>query len=170
MKPRPIAISFLFLIAIALSLLIYVTGKRIKQKYSFISDLPELSGLTISGDSLIFKEVIDTTKRTSILFFGPDCEFCRKEIEGIIERNGECRDVQWIFITIAQPEELELFLNEYPIESIPDAFLLREDFPEMHIRFDVSAPPALFIYDEHGNLMKMHRGATSIKTIVAELK
>lgn len=132
--------------------------------------MPEINALTVYGDSLRVNDYLNPTKRTSILFFGPDCEFCQKEIEGIIERNGECRDVQWVFITIAQPEELEPFLNEYPIESIPGAFLLREDFPEMHIRFDVSAPPALFIYDEQGNLMKMHRGATSIRAIVAELK
>lgn len=132
--------------------------------------MPEINALTVSGDSLRVNDYLDPTKRTSILFFGPDCEFCQKEIEGILERNGECRAVQWIFITIAQPEELEPFLKEYPIESIPNAFLLREDFPEMHIKFDVSAPPALFIYDEQGTLMKMHRGATSIRTIVAELK
>ncbi len=131
--------------------------------------MPEISVLTISGDSLKVNNVLDTTKRTAILFFGPDCEFCQKEIEGIIKRNGECRNVQWVFITFAQPEELEPFLKEYPIESIPNAFLLREDFPEMHIRFE-STPPDLFIYDEQGTLMKMHHGSSSIKTIVAELK
>lgn len=160
------------LISLACFIIISISFVNAKKKHrdESVLFLPEVKALTVSGDSLKFRDVCDTTKRTSILFFGPDCEFCQKEIEGIIERNGECRDVQWIFITIAQPEELEPFLKEYPIESIPSAFLLREDFPEMHIRFDVSAPPALFIYDEQGNLMKMHRGATSIRTIVAELK
>lgn len=150
--------------------LILWAAKRAEHKIAFFRAMPEIKALTISGDSLKTNDVLDTTKRTAILFYSPDCEFCQKEIEGIIDRKEELNNIQWIFITIAQPEELNTFLKEYPIESIQDAILLREDFPEMHIRFDVSSPPALFIYDEYGNLMKMHRGATSIKTIVAELK
>ena len=170
MKPQNIIRVAVFVAAGIMVCLIIWAGKRKEQKIAPFRIMPEINALTISGDSLKVNEALDTTKRTSILFFGPDCEFCQKEIEGIIKRSGECRAVQWLFITIAQPEELEPFLKEYPVDSIPNAFLLREDFPEMHIKFDVLAPPALFIYDEHGKLMKMHRGATSIKTIVEELQ
>ena len=170
MKPQNIIRIVVCIAAGIMVCLILWATKRKEQKIAPYRLMPEIRALTISGDSLKVYEALNKTKRTSILFFGPDCEFCQKEIEGILKRNGECRDVQWVFITIAQPEELKPFLNEYPIESTPNAFLLREDFPEMHIKFGVSAPPALFIYDEHGKLMKMHGGAIPIKTIVEELQ
>lgn len=170
MKPQNIIRIAVCVAAGVMVCLIIWAGKRREQKMASLRIIPEINALTVPGDSLRVNDYLDPTKRTVVMFFHSDCEFCQKEIGGIIERNGECRDVQWIFITIAQPEELEPFLNEYPIESIPGAFLLREDFPDMHILFDVSAPPALFIYDEHGKLMKMHGGAIPIKTIVEELQ
>ena len=85
-------------------------------------------------------------------------------------RHSECRDVQWLFITIAPSEIVEEFLMEYPLETIPDAYVLREDWPDIHKVFGVKGPPALFIYDENGKLMKRHMGATSIKNIVQELQ
>lgn len=170
MKPQNVIRTAVCIAAGIMVCLILWAAKRKEQKMDPYRLMPEINALTVFGDSLRVNDYLDPTKRTVIMFFHSDCEFCQKEIEGIIERNGECRDVQWVFITIAQPEELEPFLKEYPIESIPNAFLLREDFPEMHIKFDVTAPPALFIYDEHKKLMRMHRGATSIKTIVEELQ
>lgn len=85
-------------------------------------------------------------------------------------RHSECRDVQWLFITLAPAEEVETFLMEYPLESIPDAHVLREDWPATHKLYGINGPPALFIYDENGNLTTRHMGATSIKTIVRELQ
>lgn len=153
----------------ALGIMFFLTLEKHNTLIAGIKHIPNILLSTIDGKDFYLAE-LQSKRKTAILFFSPECEFCKKEIEGIIERNGECQNVQWVFITIAQPEELEPFLKEYPIESIPNAFLLREVFPEMHIKFDVTAPPSLFIYDEHGKLIKEHRGATSIKTIVEELK
>lgn len=108
--------------------------------------------------------------RTALLFFHPECEYCRKELEGILARHSECRDIQWLFLTLAAAEEVETFLMEYPLESIPDAYILREDWPDNHKLFGVKGPPALFIYDENGKLMARHMGATSIKSLVQELQ
>ena len=65
---------------------------------------------------------------------------------------------------------VEEFLMEYPIQTIPDAHVLREDWPDIHRQFGVKGPPALFIYNENGDLIKRHMGAISIKTIVQELQ
>lgn len=115
-------------------------------------------------------EHLDSSKRTALFFFHPECEYCRKELEGVLTRHSECRNVQWLFLTLAQAEEVGTFQREYPLETIPDAYVLREDWPDIHRQFGVTGPPALFIYDESGKLMKRYMGATSIKTIVQELQ
>lgn len=132
--------------------------------------MPEIKALTIFGDRFDAAEYLDSTKRTVILFFHPECVFCQKELEEVIARHMECRNTQWIFITLAPLEIVEEFLMEYPLESIPDAYLLREDWPDMYERFGVKGPPALFIYDENGKLMKRHKRAVPIKTIVEDLQ
>ena len=84
--------------------------------------------------------------------------------------HNEFRSVQWLFITLASTEAVEEFLMEYPLESIPDAYVIREDWPDTYKQFDIKGPPALFIYDENGKLMKRHMGATPIRTIVQDLQ
>lgn len=162
------ALSFLALFAVGM--IIWAKNRHDHRNVPVdVEKMPEIRALTISGDSLKCAN-FNSHKRTAILFFNPDCEFCQVEIKGILEGYSECRDVQWIFLTLAPQEELQDFLLKYPVDSITDAYLLREDFPAMHISFGVTAPPVLFIYDEYGVLMKKHKGSTSIKTILEELK
>ena len=82
----------------------------------------------------------------------------------------ELRNVQWVFITIAQVEELEIFINDYPIHLLPYSFLLREDFPRNHLLFGVSVPPVLFIYDDKGKLINVHKGGFTLFSILDELR
>ena len=160
----------LCLLAVGMGCLLFWAASRHGSKVDRIRQLPEINAFTIYGECFDSAEYLDPAKRTAILFFHPECEYCRKEIEGIIARQREFRNVQWLFITLAPTEIVEEFLTEYPLESILDAYVLREDWPDTYKRFGVKGPPALFIYDENGNLLKRHMGATSIKTIVQELQ
>lgn len=160
----------LCLLAVAIGGLLFWAASRRDSKLEGIAQLPEIKTLTIYGDSFDAEDFLDPAKRTALLFFHPECEYCRKEMEGVLARHREMRNVQWLFITLAPTEIVEEFLVEYPLESIPDAHVLREDWPDTYKQFGVKGPPALFIYNENGNLMKRHIGATSIKTIVEDLK
>ena len=160
----------LCLLAAGMGGLLFGAASRRGSKVDGIRQLPEIKVFTIYGDSFDASEYLAPDKRTALLFFHPECEYCRKEVEGIIARQKEFRNVQWLFITLAPTEILEAFLKEYPIESIPDAYVLREDWPDIHRQFGVKGPPALFIYNENGDLIKRHMGAISIKTIVQELQ
>lgn len=170
MKRRNIARIVLCLLAVAVGSVLYWAISKHKSKYARIQQLPQIQAFTICGDNFDVAEPLSPSKRTALLFFHPECEYCKKELEGILARHSECRDVQWLFLTLAPAEEVESFLIEYPLESIPDAYVLREDWPDNHKLFGVKAPPALFIYDENGKLMARHMGAISIKTIVQELQ
>ena len=160
----------LCLLAVGMGSLLFWAASRHGSKVEGIRQLPEIKVLTIYGDNFKAADYLDSTKWTALLFFHPECEYCRKEVEGIITRQNEFRNVQWLFITLAPTEIVEEFLAEYPLESIPDAYVLREDWPDTYKQFGVKGPPALFIYDESGNLVRRHMGATSIKTIVQELQ
>ena len=170
MNRKNIARWTLCLLAAGMGVLLFWAASRHGSRVEGISQLPEINVFTIHGESFDSAECLDPSKRTALLFFHPECEYCQKEVEGILARHREMRSVQWLFITLAPTEVVEEFLAEYPLESIPDAYVLRENWPDTYEQFGVKGPPALFIYDENGNLIKRHMGATSIKTIVQELQ
>lgn len=170
MKRGNIARLTLCLLATGMVGLLFWAASRRGSKVDGIKQLPEINAITIYGERFDSAEYLDPSQRTALMFFHPECEYCRKEVEGILARHKEMRNVQWLFITLAPTEIVEDFLAEYPLESIPDAYVLREDWPDTYKQFGVKGPPALFIYDESGNLVRRHMGATSIKTIVQELQ
>ncbi len=170
MNRRNIARLTLCLLAVGMGGLLFWAASRHRSKLEGIRQLPEINAFTIYGERFDSAEYLDSSKRTALLFFHPECEYCRKEVEGILAWHREMRNVQWLFITLAPTEVIEEFLVEYPLESVQDAYLLRENWPDTYEQFGVKGPPALFIYDESGNLMKRHMGATSIKTIVQDLQ
>lgn len=170
MNRRNIAQLTLCLLAVGMGGLLFGAASRRSSKVGGIKQLPEINVFTIYGERFDSADYLDSTKRTALLFFHPECEYCRKEVEGILARHREMRRVQWLFITLAPTEVVEEFLAEHPLESIPDAYVLRENWPDTYEQFGVKGPPALFIYDENGNLMKRYMGATSIKTIVQDLQ
>ena len=168
-KLHIIKFTLCFLAAVLVGLFIWALNNHYS-KDSSIRYMPDIQAMDMDGNEIVLKNKLDPSKRTAILFFHPDCEFCQQEIKGIINRNSECRDVQWVFFTMAQPEEISSFLEEYPLNDIPDSFLIREDWPNVYKQLSLSNPPELIVYDEQGKLMVHHKGATSIKTIVEELQ
>lgn len=109
-------------------------------------------------------------KRTALFFFHPECEFCRKELEGILEHRDEFSNVQWVFLTLAPEELTATFLQDYPLESIPNANVLRQEAPDTYLLYKIKGPPAVFIYSEDGILLNQHLGATPISVLIEELK
>ena len=170
MSSKHIALLTLGLLAGAMAgLLIWMISKK-KADRPDIAQMPEITAVTLSGEGFSSSKELDVSKRTAIMFFHPECDYCRKELEGILARHGEMRNMQWVFMTIAPEEEVQKFLPDYPMHTIPDAWVLREEWPEMHQEYKVKGPPALFVYDENGQLFYEHRGAVSIKTIVEKLR
>ena len=150
-------------------LLIWMISRK-KAEHPDIVQMPEIKAVTLSGEEFSSSKELDVSKRTAIMFFHPECEYCRKELEGVINHHKEMTNMQWLFLTLATEEEVQEFLQAYPLDTIPGSWVLREEWPDIHKQYQVKAPPALFVYDENGHLFYQHRGAVSIKTIVEKLR
>lgn len=170
MKKRGIVLTLVLAIAVVVVSLFIWALCRYNEKQTTIGMMPEFSGVTTEGLTFSSAEDLIPGKRTALMFFHPECEFCRKEIEGIIKRYDECRDVQWVFITFAPADLVAEFMMEYPLEMIPDSKIIVEKGEEIFKLFNVEAPPSLYIFDEERKLLKRHKGAISIKIIVEELQ
>jgi thiol-disulfide isomerase/thioredoxin len=162
--PLVIIIAVLALVAVSR----YMRG-RVQTERPYRT-LPEICALTMTGDSVNCNTILESGKKTAILFFNPECEACKNEMREIIKNQKYFLNVQWLFITIAQAEDVESFIKDYPVQSIPDSYLFREDYPKSHMLFDVSAPPALFVYNEKGKLIVADKGENSIQKIARKLK
>lgn len=115
--------------------------------------------LDVINDSLFDK--------TFVLFFSPECEMCEDEILTIIENRKKTTNHRFIFIT--QPimkNEVPLFLETVPMNEISNSVILYDNSLKFHTLYGVTAPPALFIYDKKGRLIKSHHGYTHMELVL----
>lgn len=134
-----------------------------------IERIPNMRFTSIEGNKISLAEQKNWRKK-AILFFSPDCEFCRKEIEEIIASQDSFSGIRWLFMTISSREELDFFLEEYPLSEMNGSEICIVESPEILLALDVKSPPSLFIYNSDGHLEHSKHGAVSIKTILEWLK
>jgi len=168
MKIKHIILFVICLIAVTLLGLFFFALNKHNQSKEKISRIPSVELVDIDGETFRLPELLPERK-TALLFFSHDCEFCQKEIQGILEEAAFVEGVIWVFVTPSQRDALEVFFSEFPINMIPDAKVCITESADLYASLDVSAPPAIFIYNKKGDLEFYHRGALSIKTIIEKL-
>lgn len=168
MKARHIILCAICIVAVAMGILFLCALKKHNGQLAKIAHVPDVALITVDEHEFNLSE-LRSGRKMALLFFSPDCEFCKKELKGILSQKGKFDGVDWVFVTIAPIEELMSFLSEYPLGSILGAKVCLEDSPELFMIFDVTSPPSIFIYDADGNLENYKRGAVSIKTILGWL-
>lgn len=134
-----------------------------------VEKLPVFEAYDLTGQIITSSE-LPYSRRTAILFFSPDCEYCSTEMEHIATIGSHWDGVSWLFITVSDEETVQDFLLKYPVESIPDSRVLLDTRGEVFALFNVTAPPTLFVYDEKGQLILQKKGAAPISVISEWLK
>lgn len=130
-----------------------------------ISILPDFELTSYDGNIYSLKNQ-KKKYRTIVLFFSPDCELCEKEINDIILNKELFKEVRWLFITQSiLANEMRNFLTLYPLSEIDNSVILLENWPKYNTMYEVSGPPAMFVYDREGKLIHSARGAVSIDVI-----
>lgn len=112
-----------------------------------------------------------TKRKTIVLFFSPECDLCENELQSIIENKEFFINVRWIFITQSIfVDELSTFLTRCPIKNIENSNILIENHLKYHSLYEVTGPPAMFVYDDEGQLIHSVRGSVGIDLIIEWLK
>lgn len=153
------------LATMALGTLLFIEIQKRTEEKVRILQIPHINLITINDEEFSLNR-IEPEGKTAILFFSVECEFCRKEIEDILLCSLSLTGVNWVFISISPQEELDIFMLDYPIGTIPNSRICIGNNQELFSLFDVTAPPSLFIYSAAGVLEHYKRGAVPIKTIL----
>lgn len=125
MKPRYFILVAVGSVAVALGVLFATALKKHNNGLAKIERIPDITLTTIDGED--FSVVgLNPEHKTAILFFSPDCEFCRKELEGVVFYKDSFADIDWVFVTFLPREDLDEFLLEYPLYAIPGAKITGE--------------------------------------------
>lgn len=161
MKKKIILLTFT-LIATTIVALFVIQIVKYNRKLTPIRSLPAVELLTLDSLAYNTKMLANTGKPSIIVCFHPECEFCGMEADELIKHYKDLGDVNLLFVTFASKEETTAFLEQHPLDAIPNAKVLLDTNFDFFITFDVEAPPMSFIYDRHQKLVKRHKGTVAV--------
>ena len=164
MKKKYLIVSALCLAAGVLVGLFLFALQRHGRQLAQIERLPAFETLALDGTAFS-STAPPASRRTAVLFFSPDCEFCRVELDHIVRRGNKWDDVRWLLVTIADRAAVLDFLMDCPADALPGAHILLDEQGSVFSLFGVTAPPVLHVYDENRRLLHSGKGATSISII-----
>lgn len=113
MKKKIIRGSAGLILAVLLMLCAVFYVKQQKAR-TLIANVSAITLQALNGQTADLAQ-ITKGKVSVIFFFHPQCAFCGMEIKEILAYRTALSEVNLIFVTFAEADELTQFLDEYPI-------------------------------------------------------
>ena len=164
----------LLLIPIAIiGALIYVTFQTIEKKEelkSRLSAFPEIKLISLEGEEVMIKaSLIENENSVVIILFNTECDFCAYETKEIVENIADFPpNSRVVFISDEELDALQRFSDKYEFTNydILSVYQLQKGLAES---FGVASTPAIFIYNDLGDLVKQYTGETTASAIINHL-
>ena len=140
-KQTPFSIITLVIVVAFCGLMAIMYLKETK-KYK---QIPLLELAPLQGEVIKTAKILEEHHPCAFVFFHPACPHCIDEMHDIVEACRTNEKYKWFFITTASSTEAERFFSNFS-QQLPNKIYIiaEEDYPQAHLLFDVSSPPAVF--------------------------
>ena len=130
--------------------------------------IPEFSFKTVSGAE--FSR--DNLKQhpTIFVYFNSECDFCQSEAEKIQERLTDFKNMQLIFVSYENSQQIQKFAQTYLLNNKKNVIFLEDSQRKFSSLFDVNSLPYIVVYNKKKQLLKKFKGAVKIDDILKVLK
>lgn len=162
---KKIILGSVGLILVALLTLCAVFYVKQQKARALIERVPAITMQTLDGQTADLAQVTKG-KVSAILFFHPQCSFCGMEMKEVLAHRTELSDVNLVFVTFAEVDELAEFLDEYPIDDLPNGTVLIDHTGDFMTTYDLQSPPTCYIYDKEQKLQQTFKGTTPVSGIL----
>ncbi len=140
-----------------------------KQIAENIKTIPSFSYQDIDGVIFTDKNLKDNTP-TLFVYFNSECEFCNEEAQMIKENINKLKEVQVIFVSFQNQEEITAFAKKHQLTNYGNITFLCDSKVAFASTFDVKSLPCLVLYDKNKQLIDKLKGQTKVETILKKLQ
>jgi thioredoxin-related protein len=120
--------------------------------------------------SLLTRENITKNEASVIMYFSPLCEHCQHQMEDMLKRMEDLRQVQIIMATYQPMNELTDFIAKYELSKYPNIKLGRDTKYMLQPFYKIGGLPYLALYDKNGSLITHFEGNVSVDKLLAAFK
>lgn len=163
----------LIVTAIVVTLLAYLGNgiyRKTKEKKLTVLKTASLPDFNFQGiDSKTYNRKSVSGKPLWLIFFDTGCEYCQMEVENI-QKMGELNEVKIWLVSQESIDSIIVFKEKYGLSTLSHIQLLKDANDAAYHIFNVTSPPASFLYSANGALIKSYKGVVKVETVLRDLK
>jgi thioredoxin-related protein len=131
--------------------------------------LPPLM-LTQLNNTQITKENLKKNQPVLLMYFSPDCDHCKHQIQDMLGKMTEFKKIQIVMATYRSIEQMREFYHNYKLRKYSNIKIGRDTKFLLPPFFRIRNLPFMALYDKKGNLITTFEGNVSSDTLVAAFR
>lgn len=128
--------------------------------------IPPFHLLKLDSSTYLTKDDVKKNRKTIMMYFSPDCEHCKHEIESFLASWSKFRDIEIVMATYQPFGEMKEFNAHYKIYEHPNIHIGRDEKFFLPPFYKIRNLPYLALYDKKGNLITTFEGTQKVETIM----
>jgi thioredoxin-related protein len=128
--------------------------------------IPPFQLLEVDSVHMITKESIKKNRRVLLMFFSPECEHCKHQMQDILADFDKFKDIEIVMATFQPFEQMQTFYTYYRIADHPNILMGRDEKYMLPPYFRMQSLPYLALYDKKGNYITHFEGNQKVETIL----
>ncbi len=138
--------------------------------YQRFPTVPPFKIMLPNNATYFTKDDLPKKKAVMMMVFSPDCEHCQHEIEEIIKRIDEFKQVQIVMATLLPIERVQAFYMKYDLKRFDNIVVGKDANYLLPGFYNVHNLPFLAFYNKKKDLISVFEGNLGVTKILAELK
>lgn len=131
--------------------------------------IPPIS-LLQTDSTVLTKESLKKNQQTMIMYFSPECEHCKHQMEDMIKQMSVLKKYQIVMATYQPMDEIKQFYQTYQVAKYPNIRMGRDTKYMLPPFYRMRSMPYMALYDAKGNLITTFEGNVKIDKLVEAFK
>jgi thioredoxin-related protein len=129
-------------------------------------DIPPFRLLEVDSVHVITKDDIKKNRKVLLMFFSPECEHCKHQIQDILADFSKFKDIEIVMATFQPFEQMQNFYTYYRIADHGNILMGRDEKYMLPPYYRMQSLPFLALYDKKGQFITRFEGNQKVDTIL----
>ena len=130
---------------------------------------PDLRVYTLEGESVSTTDIPDENPRV-LYYFNSECIFCQETFRDLPNHPELKEEATLVFVSDEAPGIIRDFITNMKLENVPAPQFYVDADQQIRKHFAIRGVPAIYLYDQKGELIELFKGATSSAVIRSRLQ
>lgn len=164
MKNKNLKIFAILIPVLLIGIIIYLffNVQDKKGKIKALENIPSFKLQTIEGNIFTSKNLVNESIKV-IVYFSPDCHFCRAEAEELSKTYQNYKNIQWIWVASESLSTIKDFAKKYKLDKQSNIFWCQDEMALFYRKSGMKSVPYFLIYDKGNHLIKRNSGAIKLE-------